>query len=312
MAHGLGPVSQECQTPELYLDLLKRVLSNIIYEDDPLLFYDHLRQPQVASGFSLPRRVMGEDAPSEAHTMIGLRRLNNIQALIEDLLRRNVPGDLIETGVYRGGASIFMRAVLKAYRISDRRVFACDTFHPMSPTDIPWPVIILLKALASIPSKAWQRRLFLWLDRLPNSRRAFPVTQNPSDDWVNFSIWLLKNPNAMPDERGTGLKQVKSHFARYGLLDARVVFLEGFFADTLPTAPIKQLALMRLDGDSYESTMDALRLLYGRLSVGGYCIIDDYCAFSDCKRAVMEFRVEHQIDDEIVAIDNIAVYWRKS
>ena len=60
------------------------------------------------------------------------------------------------------------------------------------------------------------------------------------------------------------------------MLDDQVRFLKGWFKDTLPNAPISSLAIMRLDGDYYESTTVALTNLYDKLSVGGYAIIDDY------------------------------------
>jgi hypothetical protein len=60
--------------------------------------------------------------------MIGTRRLDNIQALIEQILQTQVPGDLIETGIWRGGSTIFMRGVLKAYGVTDRTVWVADSF----------------------------------------------------------------------------------------------------------------------------------------------------------------------------------------
>lgn len=69
----------------------------------------------------------------EAHTMIGARRLDNLQQCIEDVLERGVPGDLIEAGVWRGGASIFMRAVLKAHGVEDRTVWLADSFQGLPP-----------------------------------------------------------------------------------------------------------------------------------------------------------------------------------
>jgi len=107
------------------------------------------------------------------------------------------------------------------------------------------------------------------------------------------------------------LEEVRANFARYGLLDDRVKFLKGWFKDTLAGAPIERLALARLDGDMYESTMDALRPLYPRLSVGGYLIVDDYGIVPGCKQAVDEYRGEHGITEPIVDIDGWGVYWRR-
>jgi hypothetical protein len=105
------------------------------------------------------------------------------------------------------------------------------------------------------------------------------------------------------------LDEVQANFARYGLLDEQVRFLPGWFRDTLATAPIERLAVLRLDGDMYESTIVALRALYPRLSRGGFVIVDDY-ALDRCRQAVNDFRAEEGIEDRIVPIDGTGVYWR--
>jgi O-methyltransferase len=107
---------------------------------------------------------------------------------------------------------------------------------------------------------------------------------------------------------------VEENFQRYSLLDEQVRFLEGWFSETLPTAPIDQLAILRLDGDMYESTIDALTALYPKLSPGGYAIIDDYGnkMTAGCRAAVTDFRGANGISDEIHAVDWTGAYWRKS
>src|SRR4029079_12709026 len=97
----------------------------------------------------------------------------------------------------------------------------------------------------------------------------------------------------------------------YGLLDDQVKFLKGWFQDTLPSAPIEKLAVLRLDGDMYESTMEALNALYPKLQVGGYLIVDDYGAIASCRKAIHDYREKHQILDEIIPIDLTGVYWQK-
>ncbi|HEV7929773.1 MAG TPA: TylF/MycF/NovP-related O-methyltransferase, partial [Nitrosospira sp.] len=97
----------------------------------------------------------------------------------------------------------------------------------------------------------------------------------------------------------------------YGLLDEQTKFLKGWFKDTLPDAAISQLALMRLDGDMYESTMDALTSLYPRLSPGGYVVIDDYHVVPACKAAVEDYCAANELQPEITEIDGSGVYWRK-
>ena len=113
---------------QLYLDLLKRCLSNVIYQDPSTLLGE-------ARPFDLASRVEGRDWPDQAHTMIGLQRLDNLHFCVEDALARGVPGDLMETGVWRGGAAILMRAILKVNGVTDRLVWAADSFEGLPPPD---------------------------------------------------------------------------------------------------------------------------------------------------------------------------------
>jgi hypothetical protein len=123
-------------------------------------------------------------------------------------------------------------------------------------------------------------------------------------------VWVADSFEGIPAPRKTGGREdivdkwsdrwvagfdvVRDNFMRYGLLDSRVQFLKGYFVDTLPTAPIRSLALIRLDADSYESTMDALTHLYPKLSPGGYVIIDDH-HLPGCMDAVADYRSAHRI-----------------
>jgi O-methyltransferase len=105
--------------------------------------------------------------------------------------------------------------------------------------------------------------------------------------------------------------EVRANFQRYGLLDGRVRFLPGWFKDTLHDAPIDRIAVLRLDGDLYESTIQSLDALYPRLSPGGFCVIDDYHALEACRQAVADYRAKHGVSAEIVEIDGTGVFWRK-
>lgn len=106
------------------------------------------------------------------------------------------------------------------------------------------------------------------------------------------------------------LREVRDNFSTYGLLDNGVKFLPGMFADTLPVAPIEKIALLRLDGDLYSSTMDSLNALYDKVVCGGYVIVDDY-GLAPCKQAVDEFRASRGITAPIEKISWTIVHWRK-
>ena len=244
----------------LYLDLIERCLTNTIYGDS----YTDWRAPGVERPYDPSLRETGRDWPRQAHTMIGRARLRNLRDLVATVIRERVQGDLIETGAWRGGACILMRAALQAFGDLERRVFVSDSFEGLPAPDA----------------------------------EAFP--SDHGDRHHTF------------DELSVSLEEVKANFAKYGLLDDRVVFLKGWFKDTLPSAPIDRLAVLRLDGDMYESTMQALSALYDKVSAGGFVIIDDYGCIEGCRKAVHDFRDARGIADPIVDIDGWGVYWRKS
>ena len=268
---------------ERYLDLLKKCLTRYLFGENyvpaipPKGTFKYVASEPVRKWlagknmeiirhvpFDEPTRREGRDWPAQAESMIGLYRLDNLQRCITDVLRRGVPGDLIEAGAWRGGATIFMRAVLVAYADTERRVWVADSFEGLPKPD---------------PER-------------------FPAEAG-DQHWT----W---------DQLAVSLEEVKANFDRYGLLDDQVRFLPGWFRDTLPKAPIDRLAVLRLDGDMYGSTMDALEALYPRLSPGGYVIIDDYGNIAQCKEAVTDFRNANGIIEPIETIDWTGVYWQRS
>lgn len=106
--------------------------------------------------------------------------------------------------------------------------------------------------------------------------------------------------------------EVEAAFGRFDLLDNQEKFLKGWFKDTLANAPVSGLAVLRLDGDFYESPMDIFNALYSKVSAGGFIIVDDYHVAPPCKQAVYDFRNRFGITDRIEEIDGTGVFWRKS
>ena len=103
----------------------------LYYESSQALWiYGADHQFRLSDGFDLRARAVGEDMPGNALSMVGLKRLENIQACVEAVLTDNVPGDLVECGACKGGACIFMRGLLKAAGDNRRRVYVADTFAP--------------------------------------------------------------------------------------------------------------------------------------------------------------------------------------
>ena len=116
----------------MYLDLLERAVSNWIYGDAQNRLGEFLPFDEL-------RREQGKDIPAQAHTMIGLKRLRHLRVVCEDVIKRNVPGDFVEAGVWRGGACILMAGVLKAWGDTSRRVVAADSFSGLPPPDDRFP-----------------------------------------------------------------------------------------------------------------------------------------------------------------------------
>ena len=208
-------------------------------------------------------RMTAETLPPWALTMVGARRLANVESCVRDVLERGVPGDLIETGVWKGGTTIFMRGLLRAYGVTDRKVYVADSFQGLPPPD----------------AEAY-----------------------PADEGSTLHLW---------QNLAVGLDDVRANFERFDLLDDQVEFVKGWFRDTLPALRGHVWSVIRLDGDLYESTRDALRNLYDGLAVGGWVIIDDYSDIAACRQAVADFRAENDITEPIVEVDWTAVCWQK-
>ena len=272
--------------PKQYLDLLEDALAFTLWPDPPMLveLSSYRRQSKLkwmimaglsklasSCGCKLARMSPlteaevreGRSWRQYPDTMIGKLRLANIRACMERALSDGVPGDFIETGAWRGGACIYMRGILAAHGVAQRKIFVADSFE-----GLPMP-----------------------------DEEMYPADKGDTHHLLKFLA--------------VDLDSVKQNFARFGLLDEQVVFLKGWFKDTLPVAPIKKLAVMRLDGDMYGSTMDAFNSLYDRLSPGGYCIIDDY-ALEGCRKAVDEFRASRSITAPLEVIDWTGRFWRKA
>jgi hypothetical protein len=242
-----------------YIDLLKQTLLNEHGLDLEAAWAGvSRRRLEYAREHGL---LLGHRAPA-TYTLIGRRRLDDLDRCANAVIDDGVPGDFIECGVWRGGACILLAGVLQARKVEDRVVWVADSF-------------------AGVPPPA-------------------PDT----DEGLDLSA-------EVEPELAVDLERVRANFARFGLLDARVRFLPGWFRDTLKVAPIERLALLRLDGDLYSSTMDALQNLYAKVSRGGFVIVDDYGVLPQCRRAVTEFRAAQGITTPLRKIDWTGVSWRK-
>jgi len=207
-------------------------------------------------------RTLKKQLQDEGLTMLGSRKLDTLRYCAEDCLHRGVAGDFIETGVWKGGATILLAGVLQAWKNSEKKVLVADSFAGLPPPDD---------------------------NKYPLDRGDTHHTRT---------------------DLAIGLDEVKGNFSRFGLLSDQVVFVKGFFEESLREAPIDDLALLRLDGDMYGSTMTVLEQLYHKLSVGGYLILDDWL-LSGARQALLDFRERNGITEQLYQ-DFSGVFWQKA
>lgn len=253
---------------EQYVELMKRAVSGYLYldQDESGYRYDPETRrwcdPKTMSPEALEHcRKEGLDWPGIGYSMCGFKRLENLEYCLRTAVTNGVPGDFIETGVWRGGACIFATGVLRALGQKDRVTWVADSFNGLPPPDA---------------------------EKYPADRGSV----FHKEDYLRVSR-----------------HQVERAFELFGLRDQNVRFIEGYFEQTLATAPVEKLCVARLDGDMYSSTICALDALYHKISPGGFVIIDDY-SVKQCRSAVTDFRQTHGIEAEIKHCDWTGAYWQ--
>jgi O-methyltransferase len=253
----------------LKFEFIKRIITDTVYNEEirKNFFNDGIipNEEKIIEIINTPiehRRLEGLDWPERAHTMIGVKRLNNLHECLDYIRTNNIPGDFIETGVWRGGACIFMKYYNDVYNMG-RKIFVADSFN-----GLPMP-----------------------------DTEKYPQDEN--DDHHTY------------DYLKVSLDEVKNNFNLYRLLDDNVIFLKGWFSETLKNNEnIGDISLLRFDGDMYGSTIDVLENLYHKLNRLGVLIVDDYC-LPNCVKAVSDFRQKYNINNNLTFVDQCGVFWYK-
>ena len=262
-----------------HLDLLKKFIIRYNFDSDlyklqtietypgklkfiSLFLYFLPRNWTIARLISPPQleiRANGQDWPISAESMIGLHRMNQLHEALDTVRTEEIPGDIVETGIWRGGAVIFAASYLTLYSMADRKVIGCDSFEGLPAPD----------------------------DRYPIDKKD-----------IHSTIDVLK----------VSLEQVTENLRKYQLDMTKVLLVKGWFKDTLPTLNTNEIAILRLDGDMYSSTIEALNSLYEKVAPGGFVIIDDYC-LEGAKKVVEDFFEGNY--PKMVEIDGTGAYFRK-
>ena len=185
--------------------------------------------------------------------------------LLLDLFDRRVSGDVIEAGCFTGGTSVLLRAML----------------------DVE---VRVTEEAGGVPARPQPRRLFL-----ADSFEGIPLPRTKRGKRIDTT-------SSWPTRYEATESQVHSTLRRYGYFDdERVALVPGFFNVSLPAAPIRQLALVHIDADAYESVKDALEALYPKLVPGGHVVIDDF-HLPGVRAAVHEYRAAHRVSESLLPV----------
>ena len=224
--------------------------------------------------------MQGLPSPARAHalftaapyTMTQARRGRILWDLCRDVLRRGVPGCFIECGVWKGGSAAIMGLALRAAG-ETRPLHLFDSFE-----GLPEP-----------------------------SEKDGAAAIAYSGGKSSGALTAIQACEANVDE----VRQMLT--TRAGLPQAQLHFHVGWFQNTVPVAApaLGPIAVLRLDGDWYDSTRVCLEHLYPQLEPGGWLILDDYFCWEGCRKATDEYRAAHGITTPITQVDADSGYWRK-
>jgi hypothetical protein len=200
-------------------------------------------------------------------TMTSPERVVALRQATEYVVRHDIPGDIVECGVWRGGSMMAVALTLLRLQAKPRRLHLFDTYEGMP------------------PPTAWDRS---FQDESAASLLA-------ASDPPRSLVWGIAR-----------LDEVKEAMRSTGYDEGNIAFIPGRVEQTLPDAAPNEIALLRLDTDWYESTYHELVCLYPRLSVGGVLIIDDYGHWQGARRAVDHYLEKYGVKILLNRIDYTA------
>lgn len=197
------------------------------------------------------------------HSLVGVGGLEVTYKAVNDVCKRDILGDIVELGVARGGCAALMAKVIFDEELNEKM----------------------------------QRKLWLF-----DSYEGLP---EPTDMDFNPEFGDGTGEHIRPLPKGSCLGQldeVKSlMFDKNDFPKDKIIFVKGWFNETVPVIKkdIQQIAVLRIDGDWYESTKCCLENLYDKVTSGGCIIVDDYQSCYGCRRAVDEFIRNMELNPEI-------------
>jgi O-methyltransferase len=204
-------------------------------------------------GPDVPQRTIDTIKAVRPFTMTTAARVEAVVSATEYLIRYEIPGAFVESGVWKGGSSMAAAYTLAKLDVDDRDFFMYDTYE-------------------GIPAPGAEDALI-------------------GGDHESLKAWWdeeNKDPDAAP-WLDAPVETVRANMALTGYDIDRVHLIPGLVEETIPATAPEQVAFLRLDTDYYSSTKVELEHLFPRLSPGGVLIVDDYGYTEGARKAVDEY-----------------------
>jgi O-methyltransferase len=219
----------------------------------------------------LERKIYLEVCLEAAQTAESLAQLSRC---VRHIVEKNIPGDFVECGVYKGASIICIIRTLQALGVNDRKIWMYDTFEGMPKPDTV-DIFYTQSEQDDWNVKTWERM-----------RRADSDVGTSGSNWVYCSI-----------------EEAHELILQTGYPEENLLFVKGLVEDTIPGTIPERISLLRLDTDFYRSTKHELNHLYPLLSDRGFLILDDYGGYRGAQKAADEYIREQRLSIFLTRID---------
>lgn len=186
------------------------------------------------------------------YTMTPKPRMYALYQAINYIVKAKINGDLVECGVWKGGNTMLMAHTLLSLKVTNKNIYLFDTFTGMTK---PTKEDFNLRKSDFYAINKWRK-----LSR------------------ENCNLWAY-----------SPLREVKENMFSTNYPQNNIIFVKGKVEKTIPNTAPKNISILRLDTDWYESTKHELKHLFPKLSKKGVLIIDDYGSWAGSKKAVDEY-----------------------
>jgi len=190
------------------------------------------------------------------YTITSVQKMYALYIATKYIVEHNIPGDLVECGIFKGGSSMLMALTLRKLNTTQRKIYLYDTYTGMPK-----------------PSK--------------------DDTNYRNEDMEG--LWKRKQKKDHNELLYGPLDEVRANMYSTGYPQENIKFVKGMVEETLPKIIPDKIAILRLDTDWYESTYHELLHLFPRLSVHGVLLLDDYGCLKGAKKATNQYFKENGI-----------------